>query len=492
MDKCKDQPKLFYRFINGKLKMKEDIIRIRDGGEVVEDPDAMAEVFNKNFQSVFTTEQNFGEEIVGQRNREGMLGFVSSLEEIKDILEKLDVRKAMGPDGVSNWILKECSSQLAGVTQNIINTTLSRGEVPKDWKRADITPIYKSGNKEEPLNYRPVSLTSTMAKICERIIKDRWVNYLEDNKVLTEKQFGFRKGKSCVTNLISFYSRVIDIVQERDGWADCIYLDLKKAFDKVPHKRLLWKLESLGGLKGKILAWMTDFLVGREMRTVVRGCKSSWRKVTSGVPQGSVLAPVMFAIYINDMTEGITSYMNLFADDAKIMRRIANEGDCETLNQDLEKIKDWSSRWNMEFNIKKCSVMEFGKSERRIRGNYLLGDEKIQKRTEEKDLGVTISNKLSFEKHISKITGETYNLLRNIKLAFSYIDEDMIKKLITSMIRPRLEYAALLWSPHLKKDVRKLERIQRAATKIPHSLEEHSYEDRLERLGLTTLERRRE
>lgn len=240
------------------------------------------------------------------------------------------------------------------------------------------------------------------------------------------------------------------------------------------------------------MAWVEDFLTGREMRTVVRGCKSGWRDVTSGIPQGSVLAPVMFAIYINDMTEGITSYMNLFADDAKIMRKVTNRDDCDALNQDLGKIKEWSSKWNMEFNIKKCSVMEFGKSGRRVRGSYSLGNDIINKRMEEKDLGVTISSSLSFEKHINKITGETYNILRNMKLAFNYIDEDMMKKLIVSIIRPRLEYASLLWSPHLKKDIRKLERIQRVASKIPLSLENSSYEDRLERLGLTTLEKRRE
>ena len=491
VENCKAQPKLFYRFINGKLKTKDDIVRIKNEGEVIENPEAVAEAFNKQFQSVFTKEQNFNEEAVTE-NREGLNNIVISTKEIKDILEKLDVRKAMGPDGVANWVLKECSSQLMEVIQNIVNSTLQKGKIPKDWKRADITPIYKSGNKEEPLNYRPVSLTSVVAKISERIIKDQWVKYLEDNNILTEKQFGFRKGRSCATNLISFYSRVIDVVQERDGWVDCIYLDLKKAFDKVPHERLLWKLKNIGGLKGNILAWMSDFLIGREMRTVVRGCKSCWRLVTSGVPQGSVLAPVMFAIYINDMTEGISSYMNLFADDAKLMRKITKREDCDALNQDLNKIKDWSSKWNMEFNIKKCSVMEFGKSGKRLKGNYSLGNETITKKTEEKDLGVTISSSLSFGKHIRKITGETYNILRNIKLAFNYIDEEMMKKLIVSIIRPRLEYAAVLWSPHLKKDVRTLERIQRVATKIPYSLENISYEERLERLGLTTLEKRRE
>ncbi len=129
-------------------------------------------------------------------------------------------------------------------------------------------------------------------------------------------------------------------------------------------------------------------------------------EVTSGVPQGSVLAPIMFVIYINDMTEGVTGYMNMFTDDAKIMRKVANEEDCVALNQDLDRIREWSRKWEMTFNTKKCSVLEFGRSNRRISGNYSLSNERIMKQTEEKDLGVTITDKLTFGNHINRITGE--------------------------------------------------------------------------------------
>ena len=253
---------------------------------------------------------------------------------------------------------------------SVIMSSLREGIVPMDWKRADIVPIFKGGNNEDPLNYRPVSLTSVVAKICEKVIKCKWTKYLEDNKVITDAQFGFREGRSCTTNLISFYSRIIDTVQERDGWADCVYLDLKKAFDKVPHKRLIWKLENIGGVKGKLLKWMEDFLKDREMRTVIKGQKSTWKKVLSGVPQGSVLAPIMFAIYINDLPQGVNSYMSLFADDAKIQRKVEKKEDCEALKQDLNKIYAWCDKWQMEFNTKKCSVMHFGKS--KIKANLAL------------------------------------------------------------------------------------------------------------------------
>ena len=164
-------------------------------------------------------------------------------------METEDVRKSVGPDGVSNWILRECSEQLVDKIHSIIRMSLSESRVPKEWKKANIIPIYKGGIKEEPLNYRPVSFRSVVPKLCEKIIKDRWINFLEENNLISEEQFGFRKGRSCMTSLISLYSRVIDEVQERDGWVDCIYLDLKKAFDKVPHQRLLWKLEHVEKLK---------------------------------------------------------------------------------------------------------------------------------------------------------------------------------------------------------------------------------------------------
>ena len=216
-----------------------------------------------------------------------------------------------------------------------------------DWKRANIVPIHKGGSKEEPLNYRPVSLTSILCKLCEKIIKKRWIKYLEEKKLLSPGQFGFREGTSTVTNLLSFYDRVVEILQERDGWVDCIYLDIKKAFDRVPHGRLVWKLRNFGGVRGRLLEWMKDYLIGRQMRTTIKGKYSGWKEVTSGVPQGAVLAPIMFLVYINDMGEGITSYMNMFADDAKIMRKIVDEQSCRELQSDLDLIKQWSDKWKL-------------------------------------------------------------------------------------------------------------------------------------------------
>ena len=225
-------------------------------------------MLNKNFQKVFTTESDF-EKPQGLVRKNEMWEIRISRKEIEEMMKELDERKAIEPDGVLGYILKECRQEIAEPIHNIIECSLKTGKVPKEWKTADIMPIYKNGNKEKPLNYKLVSLTSIVCKICE-VIKKQWTEYLERVGIITDRQFGFRTGRSCVTNLLSFYSRVIDITQKRDGWVDCIYLDLKKTFDNVPHRRLLWKLEHIGGLKGTLKNWIEDYLKGREMRTVVK------------------------------------------------------------------------------------------------------------------------------------------------------------------------------------------------------------------------------
>jgi len=191
----------------------------------------------------------------------------------------------------------------------------------------------------------------------------------------------------------------------------------------------------------------------------------------------------MFLIYVNDMVEGVSSYTSLFADDAKIMRKVESTADSILLQEDLNILYNWSQTWGMKFNARKCKSLEMGSSARRPTTVYTLGQDHITKATEEKDLGVIIQDNLSPDKHINKIVRETYSLLKNIRVAFHYLDEEMVKKLIVSMIRPRLEYAAVVWSPHKKKDVNKIERIQRAATKMIPSLRDMPYEGRLERLG---------
>ena len=180
MEICEKEPKLFYRYINGKMTSKETIDKLTKKGRVYQTAEEMSELMNESFRSVFSVEMNFTEPYSEVQQR-GMQEVLVQRQEIDKLLEKLDARKAMGPDGVSHWALKECREQLVEPIWNVINSSLKEGKVPREWKRANIIPIYKGGKKTEPLNYRPVSLTSVVSKICEVIIKEQWVKYLEEN-----------------------------------------------------------------------------------------------------------------------------------------------------------------------------------------------------------------------------------------------------------------------------------------------------------------------
>ena len=272
---------------------------------------------------------------------------------------------------------------------------------------------------------------------------------------------------------------------------DAIYLDFEKAFDKVPHHRLIKKLQAYG-IEGKILKWIKEFLLRRSQRVAVNGTRSFIGQVISGVPQGTVLGPLLFVIYINDMLDALTTDGFLFADDGKIFKEILSKEDTDDLQFDIDRLEEWANTWLLRFNVDKCHVLTLGKLDNiAYTRRYNLGGAELEHVFVEKDLGVLVDSNLSFEDHISSKVNKANQLVGLIRRTFTFLDLKTFSKLYTSLVRPHLEYAQCIWSPHLKKYQRQIENVQFRATKLVDKLQNVNYPERLKRLNLPTLAFRR-
>ena len=488
----KGNPKRFFGYVRSKQVVKASVTNLckEDGSVTTSDKEA-AEALNSYFQTVFVTEeplQDADHDPTSNFTQPVQVEFNAST--VKKKLMNLKKDKSPGPDGIHPMLLHSTADMIAKPLADIFSASFEQGVIPADWRKANVSPIHKKGRKDNPNNYRPVSLTSVPCKIMESIVRDAVVEHIEKNTLISDHQHGFVQGRSCLTNLLEVLEAWTRILDEGYGF-DVIYLDYRKAFDTVPHTRLLRKLSTYG-IGNQVIAWVTSFLSNREMRVLVRGQASDWVSVISGVPQGSVLGPLLFLLYVNDIPDIIKSNIKMFADDTKLWRMIEKQGDSCDLQDDLKRLQEWNRKWQLKFNLDKCTVMHVG---HKVATQYVMEQDdqtwSLTVVTEERDLGVLVSSDLKVSRQCAEAVRKASNVLRLIKRHFFKLDKSTFLILYKCYVRPHLEYSVQAWSPSLQKDIVCMEQVQRRATKLVEGFKRLDYGARLKELGLTTLEKRR-
>jgi hypothetical protein len=362
---------------------------------------------------------------------------------VKRVLQTLDATKATGPDAIPNKILIIAADILANPLTTFFNRCLSVSKYPKIWKTANVTPIYKAGDRGDCSNYRPVSLLSCVGKVFEKCVHKHVYSYLTDNKLITKNQSGFLKGDSTINQLVSIYN---DFAYHYDKHitTQAVFFDISKAFDRVWHKGLLHKLEAIG-VRGKLLKWISDYLTNRFQSVVIKGEKSDSLMVPAGVPQGSVLGPLLFLVYINDIVDNIESTIKLFADDTSTSLSMNNPVvQAEMLNSDLEKIVTWASNWKVKFNELKTEQLNI-KRGASIVYDLTFGNQTITAKDNHKHLGVIIQDNCKWAVHINSVVSKTSLLVNCLRSFKHYLNRKALETIYKSFILPIFDYADVVW-----------------------------------------------
>lgn len=487
----KTDPKKFWNIVNPKSTHSTAVLMREDGSTL--SVEHSAEKFNKHFTTVFTDELPLNDSLsLSQLPIEYPFPAILITEHgVANAISRLPLKTSPGPDGISAKLLKLTCQHSAKLLAFIFQQSLDSGCIPDDWKLANVVPIFKSGNSNHPNNYRPISLTSISCKLLEHIIHSQVMRHLNRNNLLLQTQHGFREKLSCQTQLFELVTD-LHTALHMSICIDALFIDFSKAFDRVPHNRLMLKIRHLS-LDQKTTAWIQEFLNNRSQSVKLNNYISHPTRVTSGVPQGSVLGPLLFLVYINDIASNISSSIRLFADDCVVYRKITCTDDVAELQQDLTRLGEWCSKWQMEINVEKTKHLMFTNITSACYSSYKINDSIIEKVTSFKYLGVILTSDLSWTAHIEYTTNKALKKLGLLKRRLHFTNKDTRLRAFNSLIRPSLEYASIIWHPHQIGLTNMLEMVQnKAARFISSSYSRYISVSLLKSdLGLTTLAMRR-
>ena len=485
-------PKLFYTQINRARKTRDKVAPLHGEHGTVIDPREKAEILNKYYAEVFTRSEIEPPE-PRQRNVKKLESIDITKGKVEEVITLLKEDSAPGPDGLPPRLFRELKDELSAPLTTLFRASIKARKIPDEWREATVTPIYKQKvSKSEPGNYRPVSLTNVAGKLMERIVKNELSAHVENNKLMSDSQHGFRAGRSVQTNMVDFNNTTTKWMDEGRSF-DVIFLDFAKAFDKVCHRRLLVKLEEWGIL-GDVLGWIKDWLSGRKQKVRVDGEMSGWEDVISSVLQGSVLGGILFNIFIDDIDEAIVEQILTaiakFADDTKVAKVVETEEDSKEMQRIIDKLARWAKTWEMKFNADKCKVMHFGI--RNPRAKYVMDGVELGVTTEERDLGIRVTDTLKPARQCAVAAKAANFALSQLQRSFHFRRKRDLVPLFKTFVRPKLEFGVAAWSPWTEVDVKELERVQERLVRMLSDVRGENYEEKLRDAGLTTLKERRE
>lgn len=495
-EKIVQDPRKFFDFVNMKRKSRGYPSSMFKGNVNSSNPHEISNLYADHFQEVFCQPSNQLE--VSSPISTNMVDSLNlTQEEISNAIKDLDLLKGPGPDLIPTSFLVRCSDQLLLPLYIIFNESLSCGTFPSYWKTSHLTPIYKNGDKRSIENYRGIAILSAIPKLFEKIICDKLTRVI--NPLLNEQQHGFRKGRSTTTNLMVMVSDVL-VKMEKGHQIDAVYTDFSKAFDRVDHSILVYKLEKFG-IKGSILSWLKSYLGGRSQYVKFQGTLSKKIVVSSGVPQGSHLGPLLFNIFISDLSEVLNDIPHLmYADDLKMYYAIESETDFNFLQSKLLCLEQWCIQNQLHLNVSKCNVISFSRKNQVTTHSYHLNSTELKRVNHIVDLGVVLDCKMRFNLHYDKILSRASKQLGFIKRrANEFKNIWVTTSLYCALVRPILEYACIIWSPSFGSHSERIESIQRQfllyALRDMYNPREYCnlppYEYRLSLLNLMPLSSRR-
>ena len=493
-ENCEQRPgkqKRFWSYIKALRKDNSGVAPLKENGKMHADPLDKSNILNRQYESTFTREDETNIPQPEGQPYPPMPDIEISREGVLKLLKKINPNKASGPDMIPARILKDLAEELAPILTEIFRRTLVDGEVPVDWRSANVTAIFKKGDRFKASNYRPVSLTSLCCKLQEHIIVSSTLKHLEHHKILTDCQHGFRARRSCETQLVTLCHEIAESL-DKNKQTDMIILDFSKAFDRVPHQRLLIKLRHYG-IQGTTFKWIQSFLSSRNQQVVVDGATSDKVPVISGVPQGTVLGPLLFLLFINDLPACVESKTRLFADDCIVYRNVKTLQDCQALQNDLYKLTDWERKWGMLFHPDKCNTLQVTRARNPLTFTYSLKGQDLEAVNTAKYLGVDLSNNLSWNSHIDRTTKKANSMLGFLRRNLRVNNSDTKAAAYKTLVRPNLEYCASVWSPYTAAGKRKIEMVQRRAARYATNRYHNtsSVTDMLQELDWESLESRR-